>query len=133
VPDSFTHALPAGLYAAYDFANAHDSRVLDQYGVTDGFTQGNPAWYSGDGQRSGFLAFNGADQFVQLDRSLSDVREITIAAWVKWSGGAGNQPVWYFGTAANRCMYLTPDDGTGQATVSIANGSAAQTLAANSA
>ena len=29
IPDSFTKPTPAGLYAAYDFAAAHDSRILD--------------------------------------------------------------------------------------------------------
>ncbi len=129
VPDSFTHALPTGLYASYDFATAHDSRILDQYGVTDGFAQGNPTWYKSDGTRSGFLAFNGINQYVTLDRSVSDLRQITVAAWVKWSGGAANQPVWYLGAATNKCMYFTPDDGTGHAAFSIINGGALQTLA----
>ena len=44
IPDNFTTATPTGLYAAYDFGSAHDSRALDQYGVTDGFTTGSPAW-----------------------------------------------------------------------------------------
>ena len=87
----------------------------DLFGVTDGYLRGAiRRGSSSDGQRSGFLTFNGANQFVILDRSLSDLKEITVAAWVKWSGGASNQPVWYFGTAATNCMFLTPDDGTGQ-------------------
>jgi carbonic anhydrase/acetyltransferase-like protein (isoleucine patch superfamily) len=120
---------PRRLYAAYDFASAHDSLAKDSPGVTDGYLQGNPTWYSSDGRRSGFLAFNGTNQYVIMDRSLSDLPEITIIAWVKWSGGAGNQPVWYFGTAATNCMYFTPDDGTGQARFSITKGAASQSLA----
>jgi carbonic anhydrase/acetyltransferase-like protein (isoleucine patch superfamily) len=120
---------PRRLYAAYDFASAHDSLAKDSPGVTDGYLQGNPAWYGSDGRRSGFLAFNGTNQYVILDRSLSDLPEITITAWVKWSGGAPNQPVWYFGTAATNCMYLTPDDGTGQARFSITKGATVQSLA----
>jgi hypothetical protein len=129
VPDSFIRPLPTGLYAAYDFAAAHSSRILDQYGVTDGFMQGNPTWYSGDGKRSGFLAFNGSSQYVNLDRSLGDVRQCTLAAWVKWSGGAANQPVFYLGAATNKCLYLTPDNGAGQAAFTAVNGAVVQTLA----
>ncbi len=120
---------PRRLYAAYDFASAHDSLAKDSPGVTDGYLQGNPTWYGSDGQRSGFLAFNGTDQYVIMDRSLSDLPEITVTAWVKWSGGAGNQPVWYFGTAPTNCMYFTPDDGTGLARFSITKGAVNQSLA----
>ena len=120
---------PRRLYAAYEFNSPHDSLTKDLLGVTDGYLQGNPGWVNSDGQRSGFLTFNGANQFVILDRSLSDLREITVTAWVKWSGGASNQPVWYFGTAPTNCMFLTPDDGAGHLKFSITTGGTTQTLA----
>lgn len=120
---------PRRLYAAYEFNAPHDSLARDLLGVTDGYLQGNPGWINSDGQRSGFLTFNGTNQFVILDRSLSDLQEITVTAWVKWSGGAANQPVWYFGTAATNCMFLTPNDGTGAARFSITLGGTTQTLA----
>jgi len=120
---------PRRLFADYEFASAHDSLAKDSPGVTDGYLQGSPTWYASDGQRVGFLAFNGMNQFVILDRSLSDLPEITIAAFVKWSGGAAGQPVWYFGTAATNCMFFTPNDGTGSAKFSITTGGITQTLA----
>jgi carbonic anhydrase/acetyltransferase-like protein (isoleucine patch superfamily) len=120
---------PRRLYAAYEFNSPHDSLAKDLLGVTDGYLQGNPGWVNSDGLRSGFLTFNGTNQFVILDRSLSDLKEITVSAWVKWSGGISNQPVWYFGTTATNCMFLTPDDGTGSAKFSITAGGATQTLA----
>ena len=119
---------PRRLYAAYDFAAPHDSLAKDSPGVTDGYLAGNPAWYGSDGQRAGFLGFNGTNQYVMLDRSLSDLPEITVAAWIKWSGGAGNQPAWYFGAAPTNCMFFTPDDGTGHATFSITKGAVNQSL-----
>ncbi len=128
-PDNFLRALPSGFYAGYDFATAHDSRIFDQYGVTDGFTVGNPTWYANDGKRAGFLAFNGTDEYVMLDRSVSDLRQFTVTAWVKWSGGGANQPVFFLGAATNKCLFFTPNNGAGQATFSIVNGGAAQTLA----
>ena len=120
---------PRRLYAAYEFSAPHDSLAKDLIGVTDGYLAGNPGWVSSDDRRSGFLTFNGANQFVILDRSLSDLREMTVTAWVKWSGGASNQPVWYFGSAPTNCMFLTPDDGTGSAKFFIISGGSSQTLA----
>lgn len=128
VPDNFTRALPTALYAAYDFATPHDSRILDQYGVTDGFTVNTPTWYATDGKRSGFLAFNGADEYVLLDRSVADLQQATFTAWVKWSGGAGNQPILFLGAATNRCLSLTPDNGLGQAAFTVINSNAIQSL-----
>jgi hypothetical protein len=121
------------LYAAYEFNAPHDSLVKDLLGVTDGYLQGNPGWVNSDGQLSGFLTFNGANQFVVLDRSLSDVKEITVTAWVKWSGGASNQPVWFFGSAATNGMFFTPNDGTGKARFSIISNSVVQSLASPTA
>lgn len=131
VPDSHLRALPAGLYAAYDFAAAHDSRVFDQYGATDAFTLGSPAWVSADARRKGFLAFDGATQAVALDRSIADLRDFTFTAWVKPLGGAASQPVLWLGASSARRLFLTPDDGAGRAKFSIANGGAEQTLLAS--
>lgn len=68
-----------------------------------------------------------------LDKSLSDLKEISITAWVKWNGGASNQSVWHFGSATNRDMWFTPDDGSGRAKFLIRNGGPAQTLVASAA
>ena len=128
VPDPFTHALPHGLYASYDFATPHDSRILDQYGVTDGFTVGSPVWVAADGQRKGFLTFDGSTQSVILDRSVADLRGWTFTAWIKPSGGAGNQAVLWLGVDAGQRLYFTPNDGAGRARFSILKGGVERTL-----
>lgn len=130
VPDSWLIPLPAGLYARYNFDNAHDSRVLDQYGVTDGFTVGAPTWVSADAKRSGFLSFDGTTQHVNLDRSVADLRDFTFTAWVKPLGGASNQAVLWLGASNTKRLSFTPDDGSGNAKFSIVNGGAEQTLSA---
>jgi carbonic anhydrase/acetyltransferase-like protein (isoleucine patch superfamily) len=122
---------PRRLYADYEFTAAHDSLAKDFYGVTDGYLVGGPAWVSSDGQRSGFLTFDGAGQYVILDRSLSDLPEISVTAWIKWAGGGADQPVWHFGSATNHCMFLTPDDGTGHVKFVIRDGGPDQTLTAS--
>jgi hypothetical protein len=90
-------------------------------------------WVSADLKRAGFLTFNGSNQYVILDRSLSDLQEISVTAWVKWAGGTSNQPVWFFGAATNKCMFFTPDDGTGHAKFVIRTNSSDQTLVAPAA
>lgn len=133
IPDNFTTATPAGLYAAYDFASVHDSRVLDQYGVIDGFSVGSPAWSLSDWKRKGFLSFNGSSQYIALDRSVADMHAFTFAAWVKPAGGTTNQAVLWLGASTTKRLCFTPDDGAGHAKFSIINGGAEQTLSASAA
>lgn len=128
VPDDWVRPLPDHLYARYEFNAAHDSMVRDETGVTDGYLIGNPTWSGFFSGRGGVLSFNGVDQCVALDKSLSDLKDITVAAWVRWLGGAPNQPVWFFGAGNDRCMFLTPDDGEGRLKFVIRNGGPDQTL-----
>ena len=124
---------PRRLYADYEFTAAHDSLIKDFYGVTDGYPQGSPVWLAADGKRNGFLTFNGSNQYVILDRSLSDLQEISITSWIKWAGGGSNQVVWHFGSATNKCTFFTPDDGGGHARFVIRNSGLEQTLVAPAA
>jgi autotransporter-associated beta strand protein len=128
IPENFTIATPSGLYAAYDFKSAHDSRALDQYGITDGFTLGSPEWIFTDGKRKGFLTFNGSNQSIALDRSVADSRAFTFAAWVKPAGGAANQALLWLGTSTTRRLSLTTSDNSTQTKFSIVNGGAEQSL-----
>jgi len=128
IPDNFTTPTPAGHYVSYDFGSAHDSRVLDRYGVTDSFPIGSPAWTFTDWKRKGFLSFNGSDQSVALDRSVADMRAFTFTAWVKPAGGAANQAVLWLGASSTKRLSFTPNDGSGQSKFSIVNGGAEQSL-----
>ena len=130
VPDSFITPTPAWLYADYDFATAHDSRALDKYGVTDGYLIGSPTWVAADAKRKGFLTFDGATQYIGLDRSIADVQQFTFTAWVRPAGGVANQCVLWLGATSTRRLCFTPDDGTGHAKFSINNNSVDQTLTA---
>jgi hypothetical protein len=128
IPDNFTTVTPAGHYASYHFSAAHDSRALDQFGISDAFPIGSPTWTSTDWKRRGFLSFNGSNQYIALDRSVADSRAFTFAAWVKPAGGAANQAVLWLGTSTTRRMLFTASDASGLAKFSIANGGAEQTL-----
>jgi len=130
VPDSWVRLAPNHQYADYEFAAANDAMIRDQIGVTDGYLIGSPTWRATDAGRAGVLAFNGTNQYVMLDKSISDFPELSVTAWIKWSGGGSNQPAWHFGSATNKGMFFTPDDGSGHAKFIIRNGGAPQTLTA---
>jgi carbonic anhydrase/acetyltransferase-like protein (isoleucine patch superfamily) len=119
---------PARLYVAYEFNTVHDSLAKDLYGVTDGYLRGSPVWVANDGVRAGFLALNGTNDFVALTRSVSDFVEMSIGLWIKWNGGDAGQRAFEFGSATNKLMYLTPDDGTGQMKFAINTGSGEQVV-----
>lgn len=133
VPDNFTTTTPAGLYAAYDFRSAHDSRALDQYGVIDAYTIGSPTWKFADDKRKGFLSFNGNGQYLALDRSVADSRSFTFTAWVKPSGGPANQAVLWIGSTPTRRLYFSPNSTGGSTKFSIVNGGVEQSLTATNA
>lgn len=130
VPDSWVRTTPNRLYAAYDFniGEKNDSMIRDATGVTDGYLIGSPTWKTNDAGRNGVLSFNGNNQYVALDRSLCDFKEWSLALWMKWNGGVSNQPAVFLGSATNRCLFVTPDDGTGQTRFSIRINAAVQTL-----
>lgn len=129
IPDNFTTTTPAAHYVSYDFQSAHDSRVLDRFGVTDSFAIGLPTWTFTDWKRRGFLSFDGSGHYVALDRSVADVRAFTFAAWVKPMAGVANQAVLWLGASSTKRLCFTPNDGNGLAKFSIVNGGTEQTLA----
>ncbi|MFY7818897.1 MAG: DUF6055 domain-containing protein [Akkermansiaceae bacterium] len=128
IPDNFTTSTPVAHYVSYDFQSAHDSRVLDRFGVTDSFPIGSPTWTSTDWKRRGFLSFDGSGQYVALDRSVADVRAFTFAAWVKPMAGVANQAVLWLGSSSTKRLCFTTNDGNGLAKFSIVNGGTEQTL-----
>lgn len=103
---------PERILAEYDFDQANAPFAYDGYGSSDGILRGDPKWVEKDGDRPGVLKLTGKE-YVLLDRHLVDAPEFTIAAWVKWDGGAANQPLWFFGADSKQCMFLTPNDGKG--------------------
>jgi hypothetical protein len=136
VPDSWVRTMPSRLYAAYDFnlGEKNDSIIRDAFGVTDGYLIGNPDWKTNDAGRTGVLSFNGSNQYVALDKSLCDLRgDYTLALWLKWNGGASNQPAIFLGSATNRGLFITPNDGAGQLKFAIRINAAEQALTTVSA
>ncbi|HYG23810.1 MAG TPA: DUF6055 domain-containing protein [Verrucomicrobiae bacterium] len=133
VPNNWVRTAPERQFAAYEFASASGPMTRDQIGVTDAYLIGSPSWRLSESGRVGAMLFSGTNQYVVLDRSLSDLKEMTITAWVRWNGGESNQPVWHFGSAATNAMFLTPDDGSGRARFILRHSGVEHTLTAAAA
>ena len=89
----------------WDARHPLQSNALDARGGTAGLLLGG-ASFTNDPDRGQVLQLTGSGQYVQLPQESS--RFMTFSAWVKWSGGADSQPVFDFGTDANRHSVLTP-------------------------
>jgi hypothetical protein len=119
-----------GLLSRYSFDKKGNLLLRDEFATADGFLHGNPEWVADSG-RGLALAFNGKDQYVEMPRSISDLRDCRIDISVKWAGGAANQRVFDFGRDAANCMYFTPSSENGKAVfVMISNGRAEAVQAA---
>ncbi len=118
------------VYAGYEFSREQPALLEDFFGVTHGILRGAHAWVALDGEHQGMLALDGSSAYAILPRSVSDVDDITIGAWLKWGGGAANQRVFEFGGAADARMYLTPNDGTGRCALVLAKDGVTETLVA---
>ena len=119
-----------GLYVHYDFNRINNLLLRDDVARVDGFLKGGPAYLKDgyDGQYC--LAFNGKDQYVELSKSLSDLRDFELSIYVKWAGGADGQRVFDFGRDAANCMYLTPKSESGKAAFVMVNGGKTESIEA---
>jgi fibronectin type 3 domain-containing protein len=69
------------------------------------------------------INLDGVDDFVTLPYRVANSDDITVAAWVKWGGGAPWQRIFDFGTGTWSYLYLTPSSGDGTLRFGIKNGS----------
>ena len=106
-------AIGSGCVTRYDFeGDASDSvGALNGTLACDG-TSGVPGFTGGHGGGQA-LMFNGLNQYVQLPLGVMTYQDMTVSAWVRWSGGAAGQRVFDTGDPNhNRNMYLTVSDGS---------------------
>ncbi|MCX6344327.1 MAG: DUF6055 domain-containing protein [Armatimonadetes bacterium] len=98
-----------GVLARYDFDKPNNLLLRDSFATGDGIIRGKPVWLK-DTERVQGLSFNGKNQYVEMPRNLSDIRDADISVWVKWNGGRAGQKIFDFGRDKANCMYLTPKD-----------------------
>ncbi len=83
--------------------NAKDSSENLNHCATNGTTN-----YVEGKIGSNALELNGSNTYLQLPLTIANKREITIATWVYWKGGANWQRIFDFGNNQNEFMYLAP-------------------------
>src|SRR6185437_4717081 len=88
-----------------------NSDVHENLGLYNG-TSKNAASITNDASRGNVLSLDGVSQYVQLPSPVANCS--TIAAWVKWNGGADWQRVFDFGNGTNNYFFLTPRAATGK-------------------
>ncbi|NLY11212.1 MAG: hypothetical protein GX020_05965 [Firmicutes bacterium] len=100
-----------GMYAHWDFNTAIKEIVRDNVYYSDGILRGNPDLARIEGR--GVLVLNGNDQYVLLERSVAEFRELTIEMVFNWAGGEANQRVFDFSSGPESGMYLIPENDEG--------------------
>ncbi len=91
-----------GLYMQMTFNNPHEWMARDDFGATWGYLVGAPEVTGGT---DGILVLNGRDQFVELQRDVADMRDVSIKAAV-CSRGTGDARILDFSNARGDCVYL---------------------------
>ncbi|MFM1770266.1 MAG: hypothetical protein RJA22_2795 [Verrucomicrobiota bacterium] len=123
-------AVPDGLFSSFEFDRAHPSLAEDRFGVNWGILRGAPAWAAAEAGRPGVLRFRGSNDFITLPRAAADHEDLTLAAWVKWDGGAAGQRLFELGADPGRRLWLTPNDGLNRLLLSANHGSVQPQLSA---
>ena len=115
IDQAFADSQPdtGGLYCGYDFEKYSPIYAMDKYGIIHGYLMGKPSRVQiADQYRDYTLQLDGLTQYVELRDDVNDLRDTTIAMWVKWTGSANDQRIFSFGDGSGKYMYLTPKDAT---------------------
>ncbi len=121
----------AGQFLGYSFEKQSGAYAMDQLGLFHGHLMNEPRVVADSmgGTHTHVLALDGRNQYVELPAAALDRPEATLAAWVKWSGGAADQCLFSFGDGAKKAMWLTPQSrATGRLRFVITDGVQAQAL-----
>ena len=105
-------SIPAYLYAHWDFNEPNAVLLKDKNFYNDGFLRGNPQFVTDSGRQA--LSFNGSNQYVVVDRDVSELIDMTIDVWVKWEGNQAHERIFDFGSDSQNSMYLTPRGSSGR-------------------
>jgi hypothetical protein len=99
---------------------AFDSNGQDGVGSNHATLVGGPSYVAG--RISQALNFDGVNDYATLPAGIADAKDLTIAAWVKWDGGAAWQRVFDFGDDTANNFFLTPRSGAGTMRLAITTG-----------
>ena len=114
-----------GLMSAYELNN----NLLDGTGAQHGIGTGGPVY--GGGRYDRAVVLDGVDDFITLPATVANYSTITLAARVRWNGGASWQRSFDFGNSTTQYLFLTPGY-SGIMHFEILNGGVKQFLASTS-
>ncbi|MES2474968.1 MAG: LamG-like jellyroll fold domain-containing protein [Verrucomicrobiota bacterium] len=106
-----------GLMATYEMNSNLFDTTAAQHGT------GNGGLVYGNGRYDRAVVLDGMDDFVALPSAVTNHSAITIAARVKWNGGANWQRIFDFGNGTSQYLFLAPNG-----RFAIKNGGAEQIL-----
>lgn len=92
----------------------------------DAVASAEPTFTTGHNDDTKALQLSGSS-YVQLPYELAGTDELTISAWVYWSGGSNWQRLFDFGNGTGQYLFLTPSNGS-QMRFAIKNGGDEQTV-----
>ncbi len=121
-----------GLLVRYPFDQPNNLLLIDTYATGNGIIRGNPKWIETSDRVMG-LAFNNKNQYVELPRYVSDVRNCDISLWVKWLGDKAGEHIFDFGRDPENCLYLTPKNEAGRAAFEMVRNGEKQSVEAATA
>ncbi|MCA9299452.1 MAG: RICIN domain-containing protein, partial [Phycisphaerales bacterium] len=124
-------ATPSGHLSQWRFEPANpdaSSALVRQYDFEDGLGDataiGNPSFGTSGVCTGTSLVLDGVDDTLTLPGSIANTDDITVAAWVKWNGGAPWQRLFDFHNDTQENFYLTPSSSFGTMHLAITtNGS----------
>ena len=113
--ENYNSSLPYtdGLYVGYEFERQSSVIAYDTYGATDGIVRNSPTWEAERTSANGVLTFNGKNQYIICDDTMSDYKDMEISTAVLWRGGTSGQKVFDFGGDVNMCF--SPSNANGKA------------------
>jgi hypothetical protein len=112
-----------GLVACWTMEGTLDDASAN---MMDAVSSDSPAFVDGQKDGSQALQLTG-NSFVQLPYEVADADELTLCAWVRWSGGSAWQRLFDFGNGTSQYLFLTPSNGSVMR-LAVKNGSDEQTL-----
>lgn len=119
-----------GIYMRMNFDTAHEWMAPDDFGATWGYLVGNPAFDvrvpgAPESGTNGVLALNGRDQFVELQRDVADMNDLSMKAVVTWQG-KGDAAIAEFSNTKGERVFLGAKGG--KCVFSISKGGETQSL-----
>lgn len=101
-----------GLYLRMSFEKEHPYMAWDDFGITWGYLVNGATTVSNS--ESQVLSLDGINQYVELQKDVSDQIFASLEFDFCWKGGANNQPVFDFGNAAGNNLFFTPSNENGR-------------------